>query len=452
MAGLIEGDPVTMTQLVESRKIIPGDTIVLLPGVYTPLTAGEAGGRAEAGKGVYIVKMRGTDERPITIRPLVPGTVRINGGIEIHSAYAQNIILQGLEIAPTPTSREMPRAEIDFPDCVYCTAPGCAFYGNYLHDGSQGFMIYGTGGCDVSENIIVNVGWNESDGSHGTGIYTHNNSGGAFLIKNNLFHAFGDHSLNMWSKSTNGVKDYLCAENVVLHRTLFCGCEAGICADNVIEDNHVWGDPIRLGRPSPLNGEVIVRRNRVFNSNAALKFYWQLASAITDNLFVSNNYPIEHISALSESANSFTGNTYRTTNPAWFAHIDSVPTSFQAWQALGYDADSQFLATHPTVNETFVYPFSKSAVWLGMVVVWNWETLDTVTVDLSGIVELGVGDVVELRNGQDPTGDAQTLTLDANKCVSVDMQAVNHSVAAPIGWTAPATTFPTFGCFVVNKA
>jgi hypothetical protein len=47
--------------------------------------------------------------------------------------------------------------------------------------------------------------------------------------------------------------------------------------------------------------------------------------------------------------------------------------------------------------------------------------------------------------------DVQELTVAGDGTITVDMQAANRSVATPIAWDAPATTFPEFGCFVLQK-
>lgn len=82
----------------------------------------------------------------------------------------------------------------------------------------------------------------------------------------------------------------------------------------------------------------------------------------------------------------------------------------------------------------------------------NGSQSDNVTVDLSSVTGLSAGDNVTVANVQDLLVDIATLTLDANKRISIDMRAVSHTVATPVGWAAPATTFPLFGAFVVRKA
>lgn len=88
------------------------------------------------------------------------------------------------------------------------------------------------------------------------------------------------------------------------------------------------------------------------------------------------------------------------------------------------------------------------------VAVYNWELLDSVTIDLSGVAGMYAGDTVEVINVQDLWVDRVNATVDANRCITVSMKAVDHSVEVPQGndILTPATTFPEFGCFVVRQA
>ena len=80
--------------------------------------------------------------------------------------------------------------------------------------------------------------------------------------------------------------------------------------------------------------------------------------------------------------------------------------------------------------------------------IYNQDAVNTVTADVSSIYSNG--DTINARNVQDYFVDIQTLTV-AGGNITVNMQAANRTVATPVQWTAPASTFPTFGCFVLEK-
>lgn len=99
------------------------------------------------------------------------------------------------------------------------------------------------------------------------------------------------------------------------------------------------------------------------------------------------------------------------------------------------------------VNRIFVFNVRGRA----HVAVYNWELLETVTIDLSSMTNMSAGDTVSVTNVQDLAVDIANKTLDGSKCITVDMRAASHSVSTPQGLSAPASTFPEFGCFVVRK-
>lgn len=98
----------------------------------------------------------------------------------------------------------------------------------------------------------------------------------------------------------------------------------------------------------------------------------------------------------------------------------------------------------------FVFPRANKSGW-AHVAIYNWDSLDSVDLDLSSVTGLGVGDTYKLHNAQDYFTDIVTGQLPANKTLTVDMQAASHSVVARIGSSAVAKTFPTFCAFVVEK-
>jgi hypothetical protein len=87
-----------------------------------------------------------------------------------------------------------------------------------------------------------------------------------------------------------------------------------------------------------------------------------------------------------------------------------------------------------------------------MIVVWNWTGGDSVSVDVSTV--LGIGDSYRLRSAIDYFGDVATGTVAGDGTITIDMRAISHSVSIPDGWEEPliATTFPIFGCFILDAA
>lgn len=80
-------------------------------------------------------------------------------------------------------------------------------------------------------------------------------------------------------------------------------------------------------------------------------------------------------------------------------------------------------------------------------VIYNQDLVDSIVVDVSSLMWNGT---VHARNVQDYFNDIQILTVvDGN--ITIDMQAENRTVSTPVQWSAAPTTFPEFGCFVLEK-
>lgn len=448
MAGLVESDPVKFSSVLASSRVIPGDVITLLPGTYG------------AGKNKFTPqKWIGTSEKPITIKPKIPGTVRINGGLELLAGKAAHVIVKDLEIGPTPTSRLFADyASVDYPPSVYVTAPGCQIVGNHIKNGMNGVAMFGTGGGLIAENIFSGVGFIAGDGDHGTNIYTHNHTGGQIDILHNLFDTcFGAHGVDMWSAGSNNVQDYYTRENIIIGRRLMVGGLSGLIRNNKINDNHVAMSEIRLGLGGASNrdnnGSLEVLRNRQWGGHASLLLWCQNAAIVQSNVFVKTLSGATRIGyyAGNIDANSLDGNAYyNATGQNGIQDYDTGSIlSIEQWQAKGYDVTSSFLDGLPSSNEIFVYPFHYSDWRVGIVAIWNWEGLDTVTVDLSSL-GLTVGNTYRWRQGQDTESDTDIFIYDDNPVI-FDMQ--NHSIATPTAHNAPlvGSTFPAFGIFVIEK-
>jgi hypothetical protein len=131
------------------------------------------------------------------------------------------------------------------------------------------------------------------------------------------------------------------------------------------------------------------------------------------------------LTGLSVSGNTFYGTTSGFT-----------PSSFPA---------NTYLSARPTANQVFVRP-NRYESGRAHVVVYNWQLLPSVSVDLSSV--LAAGSPYEIRNAQDFLGSPVISGTYAGGSVSIPMTGL--SVAAPVGATKPASTAPEFAAFVVR--
>ncbi len=81
--------------------------------------------------------------------------------------------------------------------------------------------------------------------------------------------------------------------------------------------------------------------------------------------------------------------------------------------------------------------------------IYNWNKATSVTVtqaNLAGYTQLKAGSRYELHNAQNFYGDVVTGVYNGT---SIKVPMTGHSVATPVAESKPATTFPTFGAFVI---
>lgn len=98
-------------------------------------------------------------------------------------------------------------------------------------------------------------------------------------------------------------------------------------------------------------------------------------------------------------------------------------------------------------NQTYLFPNDYDLTRANLAI-YNQAEANAIEVDVSAIYANGAQ--VQARNAQDYFNDIQALTVIDGK-ISVNMQVANRTVETPIQWTAPATTFPLFGCFVLSS-
>jgi hypothetical protein len=106
--------------------------------------------------------------------------------------------------------------------------------------------------------------------------------------------------------------------------------------------------------------------------------------------------------------------------------------------------NNTYSSAKPTANVVEVRPNAYEP-GRAHVIVYNWQNLGSVAVDLSGV--LAVGSSFEVRNAQNFYGPAVLTGTYAGGKVSLPMSGL--STATPVGHAAPASSAPAFNAFVV---
>lgn len=391
-------------------NVRPGDTVYLRGGTYA---------------GTVTCAMQGLPGKPIIVKPYPGERPIIDGKFVLSGAYVR---IQGLEIYQSAfTDRESEQASTDPTDIGGDTLIDVT--GNYIeivnclvHDGRRGFGVSASAvGTLIYGNLIYFCGWKNPANYYGHGIYPQNAPGIQKCIVNNmLFDGFG-YGLHAYTVNST-LDDFL-----VTHNTFF---DAGILVNGVGRSvNALIGGAVPFANPE-------VTHNCFYMSAAQgtnLQVGYGTDNTVT-NAKINNNYAGGASAALKLLTcipEELTGNhLYGATEG--FAQGDYPGNTYGAAGTWG---DRVYL-------EPNTYDSARAHL-----TIYNQAEANTAIVDLS---ILGWTGQIIARNVQDYFNDMQTLAI-VDGMITVNMQSGNRTVAAPVGWTAPPSTFPKFGAFVLER-
>ena len=399
MAGLIIGDPVTLTQALASQRIIPGDTLLLRGMTYS---------------GNFTVPFSGTLAEPITIKNYLDEHVIMDGQLTVSGNHVKIIGLESMNSVQRNRS-------------VGIGTEGFVLLGDYIeivnciiHDHDQGVSAGAskTGGVYYG-NVIYHNGW---DDNNGHGMYLQNNAGNLKTIKRNIIFDNFAYGIHAWG-STGDVSDFVMDGNTCFEN----GAPRAILQDNILN-----GNQNTFTSPKIFNNLTYNKEGQIGSGTLAIGYgtgNQALDVDVHDNYLVNDGVALFFKDA---TITRFDGNT-----------IIGLLTGAE----LG---DNTQLENYPLTGSHIVLTDNEYDPRLAQLTIYNWSLADVASVDVSSI--FGVGDTIHAKNVQNYFVDIQELTVAGDGTITVNMQAINRTVATPVGWTAPATTFPRFGAFRLEKA
>lgn len=437
---------VRFSDLMTAPHVVkPGDTIVMTPGTY---------------RGDYTINVSGGSAAPVTIRAELLGTAIVDGSFDIQGGGY--VVIDGIEFTRTDwTTRTFALAQSTPPN-INVGAAHIAIRNCVIHDGNQCMTAFEGRLVELYGCLLYNGGVISGGSGHGHTLYTHNNPGIPVLIENNIWLGSFNYGFHAHSSGQNYIKNYTVQDNI------FGKCNHKHC----------------FGNDASLDYAV---QDIVFADNECMDTYWWFNrwSNRAKNIAVTGNYFVGYgdYSSLDMGCCSFkvydtivcTGNTfanngrlmrvkpgtqpdYTVANKAYygpdvagaFVGADDANLDFAGWQTQFGDTGSS-IAAYPPPDRVRVIPNIYDAGRCH-VAVYNYSQADSIMVDVSGVYQ--AGDVVRVRNAQDYHGDIQTVTVDANGRIAIDMRADVHSVALPIGHDQPIDPMmqPTYGAYVVERA
>ncbi len=398
------------TALDHPAAVDPGDTIWLRGGTYTGAP--------------FVSYLVGTSADPIVVRQYPGERAKIdgnyNGNDHTLSIKGSHTWYWGFEIFnsdPTrssPTPSAPPRRGTG----VQQTGAGTRMINMIVHDTSQGVITAEVAtGAHIYGSLFYYNGYTGPDRSHGHGIYAQN-LGSTYkqMHDNIIFQQFG---WGIHAYSEGGHLDRLDFQgNVVFNN-------GGI--DGSWNTNILVGGQTNQAIAPKLISNYSYNTDHDNNNNLG----WNAgctSPTITNNYFSSATA----LNINDCSSMTITGNTF-------YGAISGFTQS-------GFPSNTYY-SSRPTGVKVFVRPNAYEAKRAN-IAIYNWDLLDTVAVDVSGI--LSPGDGFEVRNAADFFG-APVLT-GTYSGGSINLPMDDLSVATPVGIGAPDPAGPEFNAFVLLPA
>jgi hypothetical protein len=410
--------------LAQPPQVAPGDTLWLLPGLYKlqqPLVS----------------RVSGTRNRPIKLRAQTGARVTLDCATASALARDATCLLiegshawyEGFEIfnsreirsAAAPGAPANPRGI----GIQARSGPGVKLINLVIHDVGLAIFESQPSGIEIYGLIAYNNGWDGPDRSHGPGIYIRNKTAWPrkFIADSIVFQNYRQ-GLQGYGTGANVFSQMQLAGNIFfnngigrdgLHRNLMFGNERGDHVGNVLWENFTY-----FPHAAPSNGNL-------FGGDGGCRDL-----RLVGNIFASASQ-LNCLEGIEAAANTFYGKV------SWVARTQRFAAAFP---------DNEF--PERTSGLDIRIRRNRYDSQRLHAVVYNWDRLDVVQLDLS---RYGVpaGALVEVRSAQNPFGEPLKLVYDGSAPAAVPM--TGWHAALPIGWSADKSlppTFPEFGAFVLT--
>jgi hypothetical protein len=485
--GTIQASWTLRTALEGGRsksRVRPGDTIWVRGGTYRgTFTCYFAG---ESGKPILLRNYR--DER-VTLDAQGTGS----SGLSV-TAHSPHVWIWGLEFTNSDRSRvAKTRSERLRWNLVDLRGPECKLINCILHDGACGIGVWQEArNAEVYGCLTYQNGWHRPDGDGGYGIYCQNHeqpdAPSRLQIRDSLCwnnYSFGLHGYAEEGHVENIVLDGLAGFNngspdaAFLHRNKrecnvivaplqpsrrieIRNCcfyqpsgSAGTCLsfgtttvdhhDLTLLNNYIVGPQcltVAGWKTVEISGNSFVARPATPLAGALVTLKLRGGGALDRYAWDRNTY-FDASGAIGEAKTPFSF-------PDPSAEDGRAALNYETWRTRsGLDQASRFSLGLPAVNHIVVLP-NRYEKGRAHVVIYNWQGLSTVRVDL-GRTGLSDGQNFQIRNAEDFFGKPryQGTYRVANPTVDVDLQA--HDIPPPIGDEdlRIVSTLPEFAALVV---
>ena len=253
------------------QKVSAGDTLYLLGGTYRR--------RPEA---LFEVRLAGTAQRPIHIRPAAGARVRIDGGLSVQSPSA-HVWIRDLEIFVSEPVPEKPISPGSHPEDLKRPWGGvhmhggksCKYINLIIHNCNQGISCWkGEIDPEIYGCVIYGNGWLGTDRGHGHCIYTQNDEG-VKLISNCIMTCRydGTYTMHAYGSSQAYVNNFLVEQSIFYDKGPFL-IGGGRPSKNIrVFRNYLYNVGMRIGYSAPHNENCEVRDNVIVDGELSFVRY-----------------------------------------------------------------------------------------------------------------------------------------------------------------------------------
>ncbi|MEW6301910.1 MAG: hypothetical protein AB1705_00455 [Verrucomicrobiota bacterium] len=458
------GGPGTMAEPYDLRTALsggvgqPGDTFWLREGTYA--------------LGQVATQVHGEAGKPITFRQWPGEKARVDGSVIFWGA-AGHVVLRDFELYSSDTNRlsaiwgagiNPPPSDINPRIGIECYAPNLSFInlvvrdqtrsGIYISEVATNTLVYG---C-----LLYNNGWASPDNAEGHNVYAQSYIGPVEIADNIAFNATGANFHLYEQRAGRQLAGVTLEGNVAFHAGALqqvrrywdwiIGVEPpSTGADRIVlKENMTYRPLVTTALDNVLigwfgtNGSVVLQDN-YFPLSLTLN-NWTNAT-VTGNLFAAQNTnPIVRLNQTFPMTGVWDDNRYWRAPTAGGFWSNSIVHTFPEWQAAtSYDLNSSHTVGGLSGTQVFVRP-NRFEPGRANIIVYNWDGLSHVPVDVASLLPVGVG--YDVINAQDPSGPPVLSGVFDGAPLLLPMTGL--TVAAPNGpLLTPPSTGPTFNVFVL---